>query len=180
MHGDRKKFGRIYLAILAPLLLGFIVVVAAGDSARHAQRQRLAQVVHLRRDLLLRGLELLFAERRGEEARARGHVGQHTLVLFDKLHLDQHRRLGAVHRGHNAADFAQQAQLGEGIELYLHRLADFIATLKTVERVEVLPYHTLGTFKWENLHIDYPLKGIDPPTKERIENAEKILGAGTQ
>ena len=40
---------------------------------------------------------------------------------------------------------------------YLHRLADFIATLKTVERVEVLPYHTLGTFKWENLHIDYPL-----------------------
>ena len=59
---------------------------------------------------------------------------------------------------------------------YLHRLADFIATLKTVERVEVLPYHTLGTFKWENLHIDYPLKGIDPPTKERIENAEKILG----
>ena len=63
---------------------------------------------------------------------------------------------------------------------YLHRLADFIATLKTVERVEVLPYHTLGTFKWENLHIDYPLKGINPPTKERIENAEKILGAGTQ
>ena len=63
---------------------------------------------------------------------------------------------------------------------YLHRLADFIGTLKTVERVEVLPYHTLGTFKWENLHIDYPLKGIDPPTKERIENAEKILGAGTQ
>ena len=62
---------------------------------------------------------------------------------------------------------------------YLHRLADFIGTLKTVERVEVLPYHTLGIFKWENLHLDYPLKGINPPTKERIENAEKILGAGT-
>ena len=61
---------------------------------------------------------------------------------------------------------------------YLHRLADFIATLKTVDRVEVLPYHTLGIFKWENLHLDYPLKGINPPTKERIENAEKILGAG--
>lgn len=61
---------------------------------------------------------------------------------------------------------------------YLHRLADFIATLKTVDRVKVLPYHTLGIFKWENLHLDYPLKGINPPTKERIENAEKILGAG--
>ena len=32
---------------------------------------------------------------------------------------------------------------------YLHRLADFIHTLNNVERVEVLPYHTLGVFKWE-------------------------------
>lgn len=35
---------------------------------------------------------------------------------------------------------------------YLHRLADFIHTLNNVERVEVLPYHTLGVFKWENLN----------------------------
>ena len=61
----------------------------------------------------------------------------------------------------------------------LVRTRDLIRELKTVKRVEVLPYHTLGIFKWENLHIDYPLKGINPPTKERIENAEKILGAGT-
>lgn len=58
---------------------------------------------------------------------------------------------------------------------YLHRLADFIHTLKNVERVEILPYHTLGIYKWENLGIDYPLKGIEPPTQERIQNAEKIL-----
>ena len=60
---------------------------------------------------------------------------------------------------------------------YLHRLADFIHTLKNVERVEVLPYHTLGVFKWENLGIPYPLEGIKPPTKERVENAERILQA---
>ena len=59
---------------------------------------------------------------------------------------------------------------------YLHRLADFIHTLKNVERVEVLPYHTLGVFKWEKLGISYPLEGIKPPTKERVENAERILG----
>ncbi len=39
----------------------------------------------------------------------------------------------------------------------------------------MLPYHTLGTFKWEELGIEYPLKDILPPTKERVENAKDIL-----
>ena len=58
---------------------------------------------------------------------------------------------------------------------YLHRLADFIHTLKNVERVEVLPYHTLGVFKWENLRITYQLEEINPPSAERIKNEEEIL-----
>ncbi len=60
---------------------------------------------------------------------------------------------------------------------YLIRLREFIDTLKTVEKVEVLPYHTLGVHKWQTLGIPYELDGIDPPTKERIANARKILGA---
>ncbi|SNU99871.1 Pyruvate formate-lyase-activating enzyme [Megamonas hypermegale] len=60
---------------------------------------------------------------------------------------------------------------------YLKQLRAFIDTLKTVERVEVLPYHTLGVFKWENLNIPYELKDIEPPTTQRIENAKKILDA---
>ncbi len=62
-------------------------------------------------------------------------------------------------------------------DYYLKKLRAFIDTLENVERVEVLPYHTLGASKWKSLGIPYPLKGIDPPTKERMENAEKILGA---
>lgn len=45
-----------------------------------------------------------------------------------------------------------------------------------VERVEILPYHTLGLFKWENLGIAYPLEGVRTPTQEEVERAEKILG----
>lgn len=64
---------------------------------------------------------------------------------------------------------------GSDNDEYLKRLRAFIDTLKTVTRVDVLPYHTLGTFKWEELGLEYPLKGVNPPTKERVENALEIL-----
>ena len=59
----------------------------------------------------------------------------------------------------------------------LHRLRSFLDTLKTVERVEVLPYHTLGVFKWKELGIPYQLEDVDPPTKEQTDRAKEILGA---
>ena len=57
----------------------------------------------------------------------------------------------------------------------LNNLKKFIDTLSNVKKVEVLPYHTLGIIKWKELKIPYPLEGIDVPTKERVENANKIL-----
>lgn len=59
----------------------------------------------------------------------------------------------------------------------LEKLHAFIETLGNVEKVEVLPYHTLGAYKWKELGYEYPLEGIDPPTKERVANAKRILGA---
>ncbi|MBQ3544945.1 MAG: pyruvate formate lyase-activating protein [Lachnospiraceae bacterium] len=58
----------------------------------------------------------------------------------------------------------------------LVKTKEFIDSLKTVERVEILPYHTLGLGKWENLKIDYPLKEAVPPTREEVKRAEEILG----
>ena len=48
----------------------------------------------------------------------------------------------------------------------LKDMSAFIKSLKTVKRVEVLPYHTLGLFKWEKLGIDYSLKDARVPTDE--------------
>lgn len=59
----------------------------------------------------------------------------------------------------------------------LDALGEFIGSLQNVERVEVLPYHTLGKFKWENLGIKYTLEDVSPPTEERIKNAELRIHA---
>ena len=57
----------------------------------------------------------------------------------------------------------------------LKKLREFINTLKTVEKTEILPYHTLGKFKWENLGLKYPLENLPTPSPEQVEKAKKIL-----
>lgn len=60
---------------------------------------------------------------------------------------------------------------------YLKRTRAFLDTLTNVQRVEVLPYHTMAIPKWEKLGIPYTLTGTESPTQERIDNARSILGA---
>ena len=60
-------------------------------------------------------------------------------------------------------------------EQSLKRTRAFIDTLQTVEKIEVLPYHTMGTVKYEKLGLAYPLKGVEAPTKESVEKAKRIL-----
>lgn len=59
----------------------------------------------------------------------------------------------------------------------LDSLRKFLDKLTNVEKVEILPYHTLGKFKWENLGIKYRLEGINPPSEDRIKNAKARLRA---
>lgn len=58
----------------------------------------------------------------------------------------------------------------------LIRLKKFLQTLKTVEKIELNPYHTLGVYKWEDLGLEYPLKGVRQANTEDIERAKRILG----
>ncbi len=112
------------------------------------------------------------------------------LVLLDLKHIDdvQHRVLtGCTNK--NILDMAEYlSEIGKPVwirhvlvpersdnDVYLEKLSAFIEKLDNVKRVEVLPYHTLGAFKWKELGMEYPLEGIEPPTKERIENANRIL-----
>jgi pyruvate formate lyase activating enzyme len=49
------------------------------------------------------------------------------------------------------------------------RMADFAAELGNVQRVDVLPFHQLGKFKWERLAMEYQLRDAQPPPKEMVE-----------
>jgi pyruvate formate lyase activating enzyme len=51
----------------------------------------------------------------------------------------------------------------------IHRLADFIATLTNVERLEVLPFHKMGEYKWEQLGLPYSLRDTPIPSAELME-----------
>jgi pyruvate formate lyase activating enzyme len=57
----------------------------------------------------------------------------------------------------------------------LARTAEFAAGLGNVERVEVLPFHQMGRFKWDRLSLDYTLRDTEPPTAEACERACEVL-----
>lgn len=112
------------------------------------------------------------------------------LVLADIKHIDpeRHRQL----TGHDNANILDALRwlsdvgvpvwirhvLVPGItddDAYLRRTREFIQTLHNVQRVEVLPYHTLGVYKWDQLGLSYALRDTQPPTPERVVHAERIL-----
>jgi pyruvate formate lyase activating enzyme len=54
-------------------------------------------------------------------------------------------------------------------------VGNVVAPMRNVEWVEVLPFHQLGAFKWQALHLDYPLTDAAPPTPEQTAAAMDIL-----
>jgi pyruvate formate lyase activating enzyme len=56
-------------------------------------------------------------------------------------------------------------------------VAEFAASLGVVERVEILPFHQMGRYKWERLGLDYKLSATEPPTKEAVAQAVSIFRA---
>lgn len=112
------------------------------------------------------------------------------LVLLDIKHINssKHKELTGLDNENvlNFAQFLNDNNLPVWIRYVLVpsineddksliELKKFLDSLNNVQKVEVLPYHTLGVSKYEKLNIPYKLSGVLPPSIEQIDKANKIL-----
>jgi pyruvate formate lyase activating enzyme len=125
------------------------------------------------------------------------HLGDSELELIDLVLLDikgwdreRHRRLTGRDVG-RTLDFALRlAERGRPVWLRyvlvpgltddeedIAKLAAFVASLGNVERVDVLPFHQMGRFKWASLRMAYALADVEPPTHEAVERACDLFRA---
>lgn len=134
---------------------------------------------------------ITFDREDGECVRRHAELLKFTdLVLLDIKHIDdgEHRKLTGRSNKNTLAFAEYLSDTGKDIWIrhvlvpgitdndeYLNELNKFISGLRTVKKVEVLPYHTMGEVKYEKLGFAYSLKGTLPPTEERVTNAKKIL-----
>jgi pyruvate formate lyase activating enzyme len=57
----------------------------------------------------------------------------------------------------------------------LVKLGEFLAELTSLKALDVLPYHTLGNNKYEQMNLEYPLKGVEPMEKEKAKEIRNII-----
>ena len=129
----------------------------------------------------------------------RSAARQADLILFDLKHMDPvaHRRLTGVSnclilrnlirlyalpgRGEVCIRYPFIPTCNDQPENY-HALGQFLRRLMASRppaplRVEILPYHALGTSKYRKLGREYPLEGLEPPSKDALQEAARVLGS---
>ena len=113
------------------------------------------------------------------------------LVLLDIKHIDNEKCKELVGVG-NTLELRFARYLSDnGIPIWIRqvlvpgytddeedllKLKDFVSGLQTVEKIEFLPYHNMGAFKWEKLGCSFPLENVRTADDEDVERAKKILG----
>ena len=112
------------------------------------------------------------------------------LVMLDIKHIDENEHMALTKQsGKNVLEFAKYLNsknkkmwirhvVVPGITLndeYLKQLGEFLSGIKdNVEKIETLPYHSLGKHKYENMNMDYPLKDTVDGTKDDAMHAKEI------
>lgn len=113
------------------------------------------------------------------------------LVLLDIKHIDDKKCKELVGKSNKLElNFAKYLS-DNGIKMWIRqvlipgytddpkdllKLKNFLSTLKTVDKIELLPYHDMGKFKWKKLGLSYALENVPNATTEDVQKAKKALG----
>jgi pyruvate formate lyase activating enzyme len=113
-----------------------------------------------------------------------------SLVMLDIKHIDdeKHKEL-TMHSNSTILDFARylsEKNIPTWIrhvvvpnitydKTYLTRLGEFLATLRNIKALDVLPYHDMAIPKYESLGLKYPLEGVSPLTREEAIESRNII-----
>ena len=112
------------------------------------------------------------------------------LVLFDVKHIDKEKYKDLVGVEMNESTKFLEVLQKSGTKMWvrhvvvpgitddkehLKALKNFIDTLNNVEKVELLPYHVLGSNKYEVMKIKYKLEGLEPMNKELLKEMENEI-----
>jgi len=112
------------------------------------------------------------------------------LVLLDikSIDPDQYNRLTGVKLTNTLKflDYLQEHQIDTWIrhvivpgitdnDEQLRKLAEYLTNYSVIKKVELIPYHTMGVHKYEQLNMKYRLEGLEPLSTERLENAVHIF-----
>ncbi|MNL84880.1 Pyruvate formate-lyase-activating enzyme [compost metagenome] len=60
----------------------------------------------------------------------------------------------------------------------LIELGKFIGSLRNVSKVELLPYHRMGVYKWQQMGKEYPLEECPTPTDKEVSRARDLINMG--
>lgn len=112
------------------------------------------------------------------------------LLLMDIKHIDpeEHRKLTGRPNDNILEMFRYLSSIGKPVWIryvlvpgitdgdgFLKKTREFISTLENVRKIEVLPYHSMGEYKWKELGIPYSLEGVEAPERDSVKYAERIL-----
>ncbi len=120
------------------------------------------------------------------------------LAVTDLVMLDIKQMDDAAHKelcGHSNANILQFATYidAKGVSLLVrhvivpgitdvpsehYALGRFLGALKHIKSFDALPYHNMGEVKYQNLGMDYPLKGVAPLPKEEAVKARNVVLQG--
>ena len=113
------------------------------------------------------------------------------LVLLDIKHIDDEKCKNLVGRSNTSELKFARYLSNNNIPIWIRqvlipgftddkedllKLKNFISTLNSVQKIEILPYHNMGAYKWKKLGFKYELENVREATNEDVAKAKEILG----